>query len=219
MNSYRTLKAISLRYPQLASSGIIIILLTAGFLLSAATASAAPAPGETIYVTDELRLGLYPNEQTSGRPTRNLISGDALEVLERSLMSVQVRTEDGDVGWVKTAYIVDVEPGRRRAARLDAEIAGLRSQLDELSETAQARQARITALETQLDEATSGISELPGLKADNAELRAELAASGSRIASLWAAIIAAACAIGGFIAGCYWLDRRVRKQFGGVRVY
>lgn len=196
-----------------------LTLLIAACLLSPVYVSAAPAPGETIYVTDELRLGLYSDEQTSGRPTRNLISGDALEVLERSLMSVQVRTEDGDVGWVKTAYVVDIEPGRRRAARLDAEIAGLRSQLDELSTTAQAREDRISELETQLDEATSGISELPGLKADNTELRAELAASGSRIASYWAIIIGVACVIGGFVVGYFWLDRRVRKQFGGVRVY
>ena len=202
-----------------ATTTTTLTLLIAACLLSPVYVSAAPAPGETIYVTDELRLGLYSDEQTSGRPTRNLISGDALEVLERSLMSVQVRTEDGDVGWVKTAYVVDIEPGRRRAARLDAEIAGLRSQLDELSTTAQAREDRISELETQLDEATSGISELPGLKEDNAELRAELAASGSRIASYWAIIIGVACVIGGFVVGYFWLDRRVRKQFGGVRVY
>jgi hypothetical protein len=85
-------------------------------------------------------------------------------------MSVQVRTADGDVSWVKTAYVVDAEPGRRRAARLDAEIA-------------------------------------------------ELAASGSRIPSYWAAIVGVVCLIGGFVAGYFWLDRRVRRQFGGVRVY
>ena len=197
----------------------VFILLNAALLAYPQATCAAPAPGETIYVTDQLRLGLYTDERTSGRPTRNLISGDALEVLERSLMSVQVRTEDGDIGWVKTAYVVDVEPGRRRAERLDAEIAGLRSQLDELSGTANARQVRIGELEIQLEDALTGISELPVLQDDNAALRAELATSGNHIASYWAIIIAVVCGIGGFIAGYRWLDRRVRRQFGGVRVY
>ncbi len=202
-----------------ATIKIAISLLTAACLLSPVSVCAAPAPGDTIYVTDELRLGLYSDEQTSGRPMRNLISGDALEVLERSLMSVQVRTEDGDVGWVKSAYVVSVEPGRRRAARLDAEIAGLRTQLAETSSTAEARKVQIAELENQLEDAAAGIQELPQLKTDNAALRDELAATGSRIASYWALIIAVVCAVGGFVAGYFWLDRRVRKQFGGVRVY
>jgi hypothetical protein len=39
--------------------------------------------GETAYVTDNLRLGLYATEDTSGRPIRMLDSGQAMEVLSR----------------------------------------------------------------------------------------------------------------------------------------
>ena len=65
-----------------AGSTILVATLTAIMSLSVL---AAPAPGDTIYVTDELRLGLYADEQTSGRPMRNLISGDALEVVKGEL--------------------------------------------------------------------------------------------------------------------------------------
>lgn len=179
----------------------------------------APAPGDTIYVTDELRLGLYADEQTSGRPTRNLISGDALEVLERSLMSVQVRTEDGDVGWVKTAYVVTTEPGRRRAARLDSELAALKAQLETVSTDSASAEDRISELQAQLTEAEAGILELPTLREQNAELQAELDAVGSRIPGYWAVIVGVVAVLIGFFSGYLWLDRRVRKQFGGIRVY
>ena len=75
-------------------------------------AAAAAEKATTVYVTDELRLGLYAGEMTTGSPSKTLLSGAKLEVLERSMMSLQVRTEQGDIGWVKSGYTVSVEPAR-----------------------------------------------------------------------------------------------------------
>jgi hypothetical protein len=45
---------------------------------------AGGALAETAYVTGSLRLGLHRASDTSDRPFENLISGVALEVLERN---------------------------------------------------------------------------------------------------------------------------------------
>ena len=193
-------------------SSALALLLLAPLIGSSAIA-------ETVYVTDELRLGLYQGEETSGRPFKTLISGDALEVLERALMSIRVRTEDGEEGWVKTAYIVTVEPGRRRAEKLEAQNTQLQVGLTEARTEIVSAQSRIEALEVSLTRANAGIEELPALQVANTELTQELAQIGSRIPPSWAVIAGVLALIAGFAAGYFWLDRKVRRQFGGVRVY
>src|SRR5690606_12848920 len=66
----------------------------------------AAAAAETAYVTDLLQLGLHQASDTSDRPFANLPSGTRLEVLERKTHYARVRTDGGDEGWVKAAYIV-----------------------------------------------------------------------------------------------------------------
>ena len=72
----------------------------------------ACAAAETAYVTDSLRLGLHHAEDTSDSPFQNLVSGAALEVLERTPSYAHVRTAEGQEGWVKSAYLVAQEAGR-----------------------------------------------------------------------------------------------------------
>src|SRR5262245_60495077 len=100
---------------------------------------AAAASAETAYVTDSLRLGLYAEPDASGSPAQNLVSGTALEVLERTQGYARVRTPAGSEGWVKAAYLVDEKPAQLRVAELEAELATLRSDAD------RARAARVSA--------------------------------------------------------------------------
>lgn len=196
---------------QLCTSALVLLLLAPLISTSAAA--------ETVYVTDELRLGLFEGEQTSGRPFKTLTSGDALEVLERALMSIRVRTEDGEEGWVKTAYIVTSEPGRRRAEKLEAQNTQLQARLTEAETRISSSQSTIETLELSLTEANAGIEDLPALRAANTQLTQQLAQTGSRIPSSWAVIVGVLALVMGFAIGYFWLDRKVRRQFGGVRVY
>ena len=50
-------------------------------------------------------------------PFENLISGAAVEVLERNTNYARVRLADGREGWVKAMYLVDSEAGRRARGR------------------------------------------------------------------------------------------------------
>jgi SH3 domain protein len=179
----------------------------------------ATAAEETVYVTDELRLGLYDGEQTTGRPFQTLLSGAKLSVLERALMTVRVRTEDGVEGWVKTAYLVDAEPARRRVEALELDNARMTGQLDSVRNADTAKAGRIESLETDLAEAQQNIAELPELQQRNAELRSALDAKGISVPIRWLIVAGIAAFAGGCLAGYLWLDRRVRRQFGGLKVY
>jgi len=179
-------------------------------------AAAAEAP---VYVTDELRLGLYDGEQTTGRPFQTLLSGAKLEVLERSLMSVRVRTEDGVEGWVKTAYLVTAEPARRKVESLQRENEKMSGQLETLRTSAAESVARIKGLEADLAAAQQGIADLPELQQRNAELQSALDARGMKVALRWLVVATVAAFAAGCVGGYLWLDRRVRKRFGGLKVY
>ncbi|MGE0624097.1 MAG: TIGR04211 family SH3 domain-containing protein [Pseudomonadales bacterium] len=196
-----------------------VMLLSALVTLLCAAMPATASEADVVYVTDELRLGLYQSEETAGRALKTLVSGTRLDVLERSLMSIRVRTEDGDQGWVKTAFVVDKEPARRRLARVEAAqaeaaaaLADRDRQLGELTE-------RVETLNAALASAEQGVEDLPALRAENETLKTTLAAGGVRVPLPWlAAAVIAALAIGAFI-GYAWLDRRVRRQFGGLKIY
>ena len=125
---------------------------------------AAPVMAETVYVTDQLRLGLFAGEQASGQRLRMLASGDALEVVERRGNFARVTTADGVTGWVKAAFLVKDKPAalivaETEAARLAAEarIEELRAEYADtdavhtrLRESLEAANQSINALETEL---------------------------------------------------------------------
>jgi len=195
------------------------VLALSPFTSAAGAVAGGTAVGDVVYVTDELRLGLYRTEETTGRTIKTLISGARLTVLERALMSIRVRTEDGDEGWVKTAYIVDKEPARSRLAGLEAEAEQTRTRL------AETEAALETSLETQqqlVDELAAtkqGIADLPGLRAENKTLRATLEAGGIRVPLTWFLVAMVVSLLLGGLFGYWLLDRRVRSRFGGLRVY
>ena len=184
-----------------------------------------PAPGalaaeaDVVYVTDELRLGLYRTEETTGRTLKTLVSGARMEVLERALMSIRIRTEDGDEGWVKTAYIVTNEPARSRVARVEALQTETAAALADRETELVAARADAESARNEMAAAQQGLVELPELKAENESLKAALNQGGVRVPLLWLLIAAFASLLLGVFAGYGWLDRKVRKKFGGVRVY
>ncbi len=196
------------------------LLLLTCLLAALSTGQAFGASeGDVVYVTDELRLGLYATEETTGRASRTLLSGARLTVLERALMSIRVRTDDGDEGWVKTAYIVTAEPARSRLARVEAEAEAVAGRLAESEAALAAAGSELETLSAELAEAQAGIIELPALQAENAELAAALNEGGTRVPLLWLIIAAVISALIGGLIGYWLLDRRVRSRFGGLRVY
>lgn len=179
--------------------------------------------GETAYVTDNLRLGLYEAEDTSGRPIRMLDSGQAMEILSRDRNYANVQLPDASEGWVKAAYLVDEKPAKLIVAEITAERDSLLTELEQTKQAFAAPAATIESLrndalafDTQLAEATSQIA---ALKEENASIRGLKEQYKGSLPLSWVAIAIGVCLISGILLGMWWVDRQSRRRHGGIRIY
>jgi len=194
-----------------------------GILLVCLSLSPALAIADTAYVTDNLRLGLYEAEDTSGRAFRMLDSGQAMEILSRDRNYANVRLPDGAEGWVKAAYLVADKPAKLIVAETMAERDALRAELEETKRAFAGPAATIEGLK---DEAASLTEQLASAETNVADLEAENASiqglkeryKGSMPLS-WVAAATLVCLIIGILLGLWWSDRRSRMRHGGIRIY
>jgi SH3 domain protein len=189
----------------------------------AAACFIAPAAAQTAYVTDSLRLGLHHTEDTSDRPFENLVSGTALEVLERNANYAHVRTPGGQEGWVKSAYLVDQKPAALRVAELEAELASVRGEVDQVRTARTSAEEELHRLGKQVA-ATTGSSDaiqetLGRLKSENETYEARLETYRGSLPLSWVAAALVVTLVAGFVAGLWWLDALIRRRHGGFRVY
>lgn len=203
-------------------------------LLATLTVGAPVAGQEVMYVTDVLQLGLFPEEGGGGAPLRTLVSGNELVVLERGRNYVKVRTSDGDEGWTKTAYLVTEKPARfqvneliaardslgARAASAEAELNSARTEASELRERADAasREAvaateELTAVKDQTDR------QLAGLQIENRQLRERVESYYGAVPLHWGLGAMGASLLLGVYLGYGFLARRIRRRYGGLRIY
>ena len=214
------------------AAALSLALLTAIGL--AANGRAAPA-----YVTDELVLGVYAEQSTQGQRLATLHSGASVETLVVSGESTQVRLPDGRTGWVKTAYLTTREPATVRIKQLQDELDRTRATTPALAEAAERSEvARLTReLAARQAESSMPAAGVPaaGSPASRDSDTAAAPVSGTAAAPgrtkeardgrpfdphpwLWITTVGIALACG-FWLGYAALARRIRKKFGGLRVY
>jgi hypothetical protein len=173
-----------------------------------------------VYVTDSLKLALYRTEDTNDAPLQTLSSGAGLEVLERNASLARVRTEDGQVGWVRTAYLVAQKPAVRRVAELEAELDSLQAELDDAHrDSASITGTAKTTLATPTSGDVAGGENAEELRAENARLEASLDQFRGSLPLPWVIAALVVVGAGGFLAGLWWLDALIRRRHGGFRVY
>jgi uncharacterized protein YgiM (DUF1202 family) len=185
-------------------------------LLSALAAAAGHAA--TAYVTDELVLGVYAEENQQGVRLTTLHSGASVETLSTHADFTQVRLGDGATGWVKTAYLTTREPATVRVKRLEEELDRRRAAPAALAEAA--ARSEVERLQREL---AARQSELEAARAGHSPPAAAAGVLPARNASArpWGVVAGAACiaALLGFWLGYATLARRVKRRFGGIRVY
>jgi len=193
------------------------------FLVAVLVLLPAMAVAETAYVTDTLQLGMHRAADTSDQPFRNLDSGQAVDILDRTRYYAHVQLPDGTEGYVKAAYLVSDKPAKLIVAETQAERDRLAKELQETRKAFAEPAATIDALKQK----AAGLGkELDADKAKLAELGDENAALRNRqqqyeysMPLMWVAGAAAACLVAGFIAGLAWVDHRSRSRHGGIRIY
>ena len=181
---------------------------------------------ESLYVIEQLVVGVSSTPDASGERVATLKSGDRVEALERAGDEVHVRLANGREGWVRASYLTADEPLRVRLAQRDAEVARLNDE--------------VSALQTQLHSAAAppaagtaacapggGVTASPATPRPAAEDPAAPAAGAlfsageERARPSWPWMLAAAViAFGaGFGLGALTLDRHIRRKYGGLRIY
>jgi hypothetical protein len=178
----------------------------------------------TAYVSDELVLGVYAEENNQGQRLATLHSGTSLETLAQNGDFTQVRLSDGTTGWVKSAFLTAKEPAVVRVKQLEEELDRSRATTPALAEAAARSEVQRLKLELAAKQ-----SELEAARAAGAAPVSEspptsgaLAAIHAAAAPRWPVIAGVAAAIGlacGFWLGFATLARRVRAKFGGIKVY
>jgi hypothetical protein len=226
------------------TSGANRCLLIATMSLAAATLplsslaqeAAAPAP-ERRYVSDKLVLNVYAEQDQGGERVATIQTGDSVEELERVGSQVRVRLEDGREGWVGANYLTSDAPAAVRLrelerdqkvpapaapvpdkkaveeiARLKKENAALQGQVGEL-------QSRVTALGAMASEgAPAETSGEPEVMDEEPVEQPIVVTTGGPAWWIWSIAIVLTGALG-YASGYQTLARRLRRKFGGLKIY
>jgi uncharacterized protein YgiM (DUF1202 family) len=179
--------------------------------------AAANAHAATAYVSDELILGVYSEQNLEGERLATLHSGARVETLAANGAFTQVRLTDGTTGWVKTAYLTDREPATVRVKRLEEELDQSRATPSGLAEAA--ARSEVLRLEGELAAQQTQLAAALAARAPGAP-RGTPAAHPRPTLTLQVAAGAVLAAAGcGFWLGYATLARRIKQKFGGLRVY
>lgn len=213
--------------PWPAPAALTLALLT---LLSAVPTQLRAA---TAYVSDELVLGVYTEQNGQGQRLATLHSGATVETLSVNGDYTQVRLNDGTTGWVKSAYLTNQEPATLRVKQLQEELDGIRATTPGLAVAAarselEQLKSELASKQSELDIARRAVAApVPEPGAAQTGDAASTAGPGGTMALIsagvphpWILLIALLAALAcGFWLGYSTLARRVRNKFGGIKVY
>jgi SH3-like domain-containing protein len=200
---------------------LALAMLLLAVLAPALTLAAAAGPA---YVSDELVLGVYAELNNQGQRLATLHSGTSVEALAESGEFTQVRLSDGTTGWVKSAYLTTKEPAIVRVKHLEEELDQRRATTPALAEAAARRE--VERLTRELEQARTDLAAARDNKsppmtpapAAPAGAFGAILSGGATLPLI--AVVAVALALGlGFWLGYASLARRVRRKFGGLKVY
>jgi len=198
--------------------------LSACVLVLATAASAARA--DSVYVIEQLVVGVISAPGSEGQRIATIKSGDRLELIERKGDEAHVRLTNGTEGWVKAAYVSAEQPLQHRLNDRTAEVERLKQDVSRLeSELAAARVAASNAgTGAAANTPGEGPSERPGpagASAASHEPSVFLAQPDQPGRPLWEWVLgtSAVMLLLGFVLGWRVLDRRIRRKFGGLRIY
>jgi uncharacterized protein YgiM (DUF1202 family) len=181
------------------------------------------ASAETVYVTDVLRLGMHAAADTSDKPFENLVSGTALDVLERNSSYAHVRLSDGREGWVKATYLVTDKPAAARILELEAERGGFETAAAAAKTAQTAAEQELASLRHEL-QSTTGSAEstqetIDRLERENQAHAERLEIYRYTLPMAWVVPALVVSLVAGFLVGLWWLDALIRRRHGGFRVY
>ncbi len=209
--------------------------LLAGVLL------ASVSHAEPLYVIEQLVVSVSSEPGGAGEKVASIKSGDAVELLEKRNGDARVRLASGAEGWVRSSYLSAQEPLQKRLTERTAAAEKLEQEVSRLqAELAAARDSKSTTAPT----STAAPRNSNSTAADPAPGAAAPADPGTPRATdtantpvnepsyfmtepeqparpVWHWILLSCLlTLGlGFALGWWVLDRRIRRKYGGLRIY
>jgi len=193
----------------------LLLVLWAGKVLAA-----------TAFVSDELVLGVYAEQNGQGQRLATLHSGASVETLSVNGEFTQVRLNDGTTGWVKSVYLTTRVPAVVRMKQLEEELDRSRATTPELAEAA----ARNEVLQLKRELAATQAAAAPAAAAGTAAMGmastpvGAMAGISAAVAEHpWIGVVAVLAVLAALVCG-FWLGyatlaRRIKHKFGGIKVY
>jgi hypothetical protein len=186
------------------------------------------SPPRRLFVSDKLVLNVYSEPEQAGSRVGTIETGDAVDELERGEGFVRIRLSDGREGWVGTNYLTTDAPAAVQLRDLQRQQKSTTQAMDKKAAEEIARLKKESeSLQAQLKELKAAAASAPAPDDDGVlegaspvprELAAVAPASGG--GSTWRWLLTVVLAAGlAYAAGYQSLARRIRKKFGGLRVY
>lgn len=175
----------------------------------------AAALSETLYIKDELKVGVRNQPNSNESPFAVVETGDKLEVLERNGGYIKIRSEGGVEGWINQLYATEEAPARVQLKDLSSENKQLYDKIRVLEETLAKREkqySRLEKVQVELQAESDKLSaELQGFRRQQPE---------SEPRPLWQYYLGAA--LGLFVLGLFlgykWHRDRVARRLGGLKI-
>jgi Bacterial SH3 domain len=194
----------------------LLLVLWAGKVLAA-----------TAFVSDELVLGVYAEQNGQGQRLATLHSGASVETLSVNGEFTQVRLNDGTTGWVKSVYLTTRVPAVVRMKQLEEELDRSRATTPELAEAAARNEVlqlkrELSAKQEALDAATqaAAVAGTAAMGMATTPVGAMAGISAAVAEHPWIGVVAVLAAlVCGFWLGYATLARRIKHKFGGIKVY
>jgi hypothetical protein len=196
---------------------------------------ALAAPGvraDPTYVIEQLVVSVTSTSDAESERVGQVKSGDKLEVIEREGDQTHVKLSNGRDGWIKSAYLTSDPPLQTRLTERTAEVEKLKQDADKLrqqddklkqdvsrleSQLAASRVARTATPDSPPPPATSDAPPLPAPIHDTVFLQSPVHPGDTP----WLLLLgsSAVMLLVGFAAGWKTLDSRIRRKYGGLRIY
>lgn len=202
-----------------------LLLLTASALGQDET---VPEETRRLFVSDKLVLNVYAEADQSSSRVATIETGDAVDELERAENFARVRLQDGREGWVGINYLTDDAPAvvqlrdlqrqqKSAAQGADKKATDEIARLKKESEALQAQVKQLKAAAAAPAPPDDGV--LEGAVAETPRTLAAATPADTRGALwIWPTIVVLAGGLA-YAAGYQSLARRLRKKFGGLRIY
>jgi hypothetical protein len=191
-----------------------------------ALAFAVPAArAETVYVIEQLVVGVNSEADESGERVSSIKSGDRVELLERQDEQAHIRLQNGTEGWVKASYLSSEPPLQQRLDARTEEVNKLKTEVSKLQSELKTVRLAATAPAPAAAPTPAPAAAEPSRNPDAAPPQDSppLFHGESRVKSTtswkWTAGASAGSLLLGFALGWRMLDRRIRAKYGGLRIY